>query len=78
MEIKKAALSEAKIIAGLAIQMWDSHTVEELELDFEGHIKSGGAVFLAWNNDEATGYCKNAVIGLSELGKRARLCRVCK
>ena len=58
MEIKKAALSEVKIIAGLAIQMWDSHTVEELELDFEGHIKSGGAVFLAWNHDEAIGFAQ--------------------
>lgn len=58
MEIKKAALSEAQIIAELAIQMWNSHTIEELKLDFEEYMQSGGAVFLAWNSDEAVGFAQ--------------------
>lgn len=58
MEIKKAALNEAQIIAELAIQMWNSHTIEELKLDFEGYMQSGGAVFLAWNSDEAVGFAQ--------------------
>ena len=58
MEIKEAILDEAKIIAELAIHMWNSHTIEELKLDFEGYIKSGGAVFLAWNSNEAVGFAQ--------------------
>lgn len=58
MEIKKAALNEVQLIAELAIQMWNSNTIEELKLDFEEHIKSGGAVFLAWNSDEAVGFAQ--------------------
>ena len=38
MEIKEATLDETKIIAELAIHMWNSHTIEELKLDFEGFI----------------------------------------
>lgn len=58
MEIKKATLNEAQTIAELAIQMWNSHTIEELKLDFEGYMQSGGAVFLAWNSDEAVGFAQ--------------------
>lgn len=56
MEIKEATLDEAKIIAELAIHMWNSHTIEELKLNFDEYIKSGGAVFLAWNSNEAVGF----------------------
>ena len=58
MKIKKATLDESSIIAELAIHMWNSHTIEELKLDFEGYIKSGGAVFLAWNSNKAVGFAQ--------------------
>lgn len=58
MEIRKATLDETKIIAELAIHMWDSHTIEELKLEFDEYIKSGGAVFLAWNSNEAVAFAQ--------------------
>ena len=45
LKIKKATLDEAKIIAELAIHMWNSHTIEELKLNFDEYIKSGGQYF---------------------------------
>lgn len=47
MEIKKAALSEAKIIAELAIQMWDSHTIEVLLMACQNWAKEQGCVEFA-------------------------------
>lgn len=58
MVIKKATIHETEIIAKLAIQMWDSHTIGELKQDFDEYIDAGGAVFLAWQNDEAIGFAQ--------------------
>jgi len=45
--ICQAAFSEAKEVAALAIQMWTSHTVEELTEEFEALIsRTDAAVFL--------------------------------
>lgn len=56
--IKKATFAETEIAAQLAIQMWDASTIEELKHDFENYINDGGAVFLAWHNDEAIGFAQ--------------------
>ena len=58
LKIKKATLDETSIIAELAIHMWNSHTIGELKQDFDGYIKSGGAVFLAWSSSEAIGFAQ--------------------
>lgn len=33
---KKATINECLTLAKMAIQMWDSHTVDELAMEFEG------------------------------------------
>lgn len=58
MEIKKATLDENEKIAKLAIQMWDSHTIEELEQDFSEYMSAGGVVFLAWFENETVGFAQ--------------------
>ena len=45
MDIRKANVKELIEASGLAIQMWSSHTVEELEQDFNKYIKTNGALF---------------------------------
>lgn len=56
--IRKATLDETEIVARLAIQMWDSNTIEDLKYDFDNYLKDGGAVFLAWHKDVAIGFAQ--------------------
>ena len=56
MTIKKASLDETEIVAELAVQMWESHTVKELKQDFDNYISAGGVIFLVWHNDVAIGF----------------------
>ncbi len=58
MIIKPAISDETKIAAKLAIQMWKSPTLDELKKDFDEYIKSGGALFLAWHDNEAAGFAQ--------------------
>lgn len=58
MEIKRATVNEAGLVAKLAIQMWDNHSVTELEGDFADYMDNGGAVFLAWNDNEPIGFAQ--------------------
>ncbi len=58
MKIKSAILDETKIAAELAVHMWDSAAIDELKKDFDEYIKSGGALFLAWHNNEAVGFAQ--------------------
>ena len=58
MKIKQATIKEACLVAKLAIQMWDAHSVEELEGEFADYITNGGAVFLAWKDDTAIGFAQ--------------------
>ncbi len=62
MEIKRASVNEAGLVAQLAIQMWENNSVEGLEKDFVDYMNNGGAVFLAWND--------NTVIGFAQCGFR--------
>ncbi len=43
--IQKATNSDSRILAEMAVQMWDSHTVDELATEFTETITSGKAVF---------------------------------
>lgn len=57
--IKRAAADEAEIIAGLAMQMWDAHSMEELAEEFRDGIKSERcAVFLAMGEGGAIGFAQ--------------------
>lgn len=55
--IKKAIAEDAGTVAGLAIQMWKSHTVEELKAEFSDYIdKDSCAVFLAISDGRSVGF----------------------
>lgn len=58
MIIRRANVDEAGVAAELAVQMWTSSTVEEHKQGFEEYIKEGGAVFLAWKDNEAVGFAQ--------------------
>ena len=50
--IKKATSEDKRILAQLAVQMWDSHTVDELEIEFEELLDSEDAVFFIKHVDD--------------------------
>ena len=58
MEIKRASVNEANLVAKLAIQMWDDNSVDGLEADFVDYMNNGGAVFVAWNDNTAIGFAQ--------------------
>ena len=61
--IRKAAIEDAKTVAGLAAKMWKTHTIEELTEEINDYISMGnGVIFLAmWNN---------CAIGFAQCGLR--------
>lgn len=59
MIIRKATVEDAKMVASLAIQMWESHTIEELTQEFcDGMNKGSGIVFLAMSDECAVGFAQ--------------------
>lgn len=59
MVIRKAISQEAAIVAGLAIQMWESHTMEELTQEFfECMNKNDSVVFLSISDGQAVGFAQ--------------------
>ncbi len=57
--IKRATIEDAKTVAGLAIKMWKSHTVEELTEEFREYICKGNCeVILAILDDCAVGFAQ--------------------
>ena len=59
MEYIQASLRECKELAELAIHMWSSHTIEELEKDFGAIIESGkGAIFLLKHQQKSIGFAQ--------------------
>lgn len=59
MIIKKAAREEAAAAAGLAIQMWEENTLEELTEEFAEYIqRKDCAVFLAMWENRAVGFAQ--------------------
>lgn len=59
MKIRVATLEDAQKVAGLAIQMWKSHTLEELTQEFYDYMSKGnGIVFLAMADGCAVGFAQ--------------------
>ncbi|MGN0443014.1 MAG: aminoglycoside 6'-N-acetyltransferase [Acutalibacteraceae bacterium] len=57
--IKRALLSDADILARLAIKMWDSSSLNELKEDFESVIKSDeGVCFIKYDNEKPVGFAQ--------------------
>ena len=57
--IKSAVKSDARILAELAIQMWNDHTVLDLEKEFENLIQSDKAVcFIKYVDNTAVGFAQ--------------------
>lgn len=58
IEIKKAKENEAILVAKLAIQMWPTHSLKDLESEFLCYMDNGGAIFLAWDDKDAIGFAQ--------------------
>lgn len=57
--IKKATVSEASLVAKLAIQMWEDNTLEGLTADLAEIIANPeSAVFLQYDGDKAIGFAQ--------------------
>ena len=57
--IKSAIKSEARVLAELAIQLWNNHTVLELEEMFENLIQSDKAIcFIKYVDNIAVGFAQ--------------------
>lgn len=58
MEIRRASVNEAGLVAKLAIQMWEDNSVDGLEAEFIDYMNKGGAVFMAYHNGVAIGFAQ--------------------
>ncbi len=57
--IYKAEKKDASVIASLAIQMWENHTIEDLAEEFEHTIESeDGVIFLKQIDGQAVGFAQ--------------------
>lgn len=57
--IRRATEQDANTIAKLAIQMWESHSIEELAQDFSEEInQNSSAIFLAFVDNLAVGFAQ--------------------
>lgn len=57
--IRQGVIDDARIIAEMAVKMWDEHTVAELAADFEALLKSPGcAVFLSMEGETPVGFAQ--------------------
>ena len=59
MTIRVATIEDTQIVAKLAIQMWKSHTIEELEKEFRDCMsKESSVVFLAMSDECVVGFAQ--------------------
>lgn len=57
--IKKAEAADAGVIAELAVEMWDTHTVRELTDEFSEVIsQDNGQIFLKYDNGAPVGFAQ--------------------
>jgi len=57
--VRKAGKQDLEILANLAVQMWDSHSVDELITEFLEIISKGKAqFFLKYENDAPVGFAQ--------------------
>ena len=61
--VRKATNRDCRILAELAVQIWDSHTVEELEAEFRETIQAEQAAFFIK-------YAENNPAGFAQCGLR--------
>lgn len=57
--VRKAGKQDLEILANLAVQMWDSHSVSDLIAEFSEIISKGKAqFFLKYENDAPVGFAQ--------------------
>lgn len=61
--VQKATSNDGCVLAEMAVQMWDSHTVDELELGFIDALNNENAVLFIK-------YLDNQPVGLAQCGLR--------
>ena len=61
--VRKATNSESRVLAEMAIQMWDSHTIDELETEFIETLNDEQSVFFIK-------YLNNVPVGFAQCGLR--------
>jgi aminoglycoside 6'-N-acetyltransferase I len=61
--VKKATIEDIRILAEMAIQMWDSHSAEELATEFAETVNSENAAFFIK-------YAENVPAGFAQVGLR--------
>ena len=62
--VKKAIDKDSRVLSEMAVQMWESHTVDVLEMDFVETLKSEYAVFFIK-------YADNMPVGFAQCGLRS-------
>lgn len=61
--IQKATKDDASVLAEMAVQMWSSHTIDELEAEFLEGIKNNKLIFFI-------NYRDNLPVGFAQCGLR--------
>ena len=57
--VRKATISESLVLAEMAIQMWDSHTIDELETEFNETLNDEqSAFFIKYLNNVPVGFAQ--------------------
>ena len=57
--VRKATSGDSRILAEMAVQMWDHHTVDELETEFaETLCRECSAFFLKYENNMPVGFAQ--------------------
>lgn len=61
--IKKATIDDSRVLAEMAVQMWDSHTIDELETEFVETLNDTNSAFFIK-------YIDNIPVGFAQCGLR--------
>ena len=61
--VRKATTADSRILAEMAVQMWDSHTIDELEAEFIETLNDKHAAFFLK-------YANNLPVGFAQCGLR--------
>lgn len=57
--VRKATINDSRILAEMAIQMWDSHTADTLETEFTETLRSeSAALFIKYADDIPVGFAQ--------------------
>ena len=61
--VKQAKMKDSRVLAGLAVQLWDQHTVDELESEFIEALNDHRSAFFIK-------YVNNIPVGFAQCGLR--------